>query len=167
MSIKDLDAKIEEIIRKQNEINQHIETLNDLVKNNQEESRSSVVWEPGENEPYHVVNTNGVVSTLFNNSVFDKNTMKHTRVFKTEEEAEFEVERMKVLRELEKFSCKFRYNERDWYIYYDYSLQKVRTCSSSFKCHELYFESEEMVKEAIKAVGEDRIKRYYLGVEDN
>lgn len=167
MKIENIDVKIEEILRKQEEIRQDIVRLNTLVKNKQEENKTHIGWEPGENENYYFVEVKGGITRYRNDSPFDKEVIKHTRVFKTREEAEFEAERTKVLRELEKFAFDSKSHGGGYFICYDYDLNQLLTIKTTFKRHELYFESEEKAKEAIDNVGEDRVKKYYLGVQDN
>lgn len=103
----------------------------------------------------------------------DKNRLSIGNVFLTKEDAEFAIERLKVIAELKKYAKEF--SDEEWKncnlekycIRYDYRFCIVDvTVSLSLKGTELYFESEEKAEEAIKAVGEDRIKKYYLGVKE-
>ena len=88
-------------------------------------------------------------------------------VFKTEEEAIFEVGRLKVIAELKKFSCKFRNDELNYYIFIDYKTNNLETIlSDNYMRFDFYFESNEKAKEAIEKVGEDRIKKYLFGIEE-
>lgn len=171
MNTENLDARIEEILRKQEEIKQDIERLNTLRKNKQEEDKTHIGWEPRDGEWYYFVRIDGPICQHLNEVSYDESVIKYTRVFKTKEEAEFEAERMKVLRELEKFACEFEYDSESYRggysILYDYLLNQLLVFNSGGKRHELYFESREKAKEAIETVGEDRVKKYYLGVQDN
>ena len=94
-------------------------------------------------------------------------------VFLTEKDAEFAYVRLMVLTELKKYAKEF--SDEEWKncnlskysIRYDCQDFRVSvSCTFLSKGAELYFESKEKVKEAIKAVGDDRIKKYYLGVEE-
>lgn len=94
-------------------------------------------------------------------------------VFLTKEDADFASERLKVIAELRKYAKEF--SDEEWKnrdlnkhcIRYDFRICRVYVMVSfSIKATELYFESEEKAKEAIEAVGEDRIKKYYLGVKE-
>lgn len=89
-------------------------------------------------------------------------------VFKTKEQAEFAVEKLKVETELRKFGRHFKDNDNNYFmkidsiyntiiIYYDgcYQTQGV-----------IYFESEKKAEEAIESVGEERIKKYIFGMEE-
>lgn len=133
-----------------------------------EQEKTPLGWIPKEYEHYYFVEAEGKVTKFYNDSTLDENIIKHTRVFKTEEGAKFEAERMKVLRELEKFACEFKYefemSKSNRYIYYDYISNELSIGYAACGSHELYFESKEKAKEAIETIGEDRVKKYYLGV---
>lgn len=90
----------------------------------------------------------------------------------TREELDFKLESMKVYEELKRFSKDFTDEEwkdneiEKYFIYYDYALNRIGiSINLRIKCFELYFESKENAQEAITAVGEERVKKYYLGVE--
>lgn len=57
-----------------------------------------------------------------------------------------------------------------YYIVYRYSGDYIRSILTyltyTSKDNVLYFESPEKAQEAIDAVGEDRIKKYYFGVRE-
>lgn len=87
--------------------------------------------------------------------------------FKTEKEAEFEVERLKVIAELKEYATPV--NEFDW----NNSLEKKYTILLesdevrvdyfiSCQTSDLYFKTKEQAKNAIESVGEDRIIKYYF-----
>lgn len=89
----------------------------------------------------------------------------------TAEELEFKIEKMKVYEELKRFAKDFTDEEwkdneiEKYFIYYDYALNKIEiSFNFRIKCFELYFESKENAQKAITAVGEERVKKYYLGV---
>lgn len=88
----------------------------------------------------------------------------------TKEEAEFEVERRKVIRELKKCAEKKPINTKGCYnhfIYYDSSKERVLSCANNSNCYNfIYFLSKRDAEKAIKTIGEDRLKKYYFGVED-
>lgn len=90
----------------------------------------------------------------------------------TKEEANFKIECMKVYEEVKRFAKDFTDEEwanrniSKWCIMFSYSLNKVIISNSvTCKSNQLFFESKEKAEEAITAVGEERVKKYYLGVE--
>lgn len=107
------------------------------------------------------------------NDESDKNKLYIGNIFLTEEDAEFEVERLKVIAELKKYAKEF--SDEEWsnptipkYVIY-LSSQDYRmdiTSHYSVRYPFLYFESKEKAQEAIDAVGEERIKKYYFGVRE-
>ncbi len=97
----------------------------------------------------------------------DKKRLHIGNVFKTEEEAKFAVEKLKVIHELETLGRPYRLGAENYFITLyrdvaitigaDYSYQ-----SCYFNC---YFDTDEEAQEAIDKIGEDRIKKYLFGVK--
>ena len=86
-------------------------------------------------------------------------------VYKSQEEADFYLEHLKVKNELKKYSCDFKYKKRNYYMFYhDYNRKVVIGCDESIERPDIYFKSEERAEEVIKKVGLERIIKYYLGV---
>lgn len=89
----------------------------------------------------------------------------------TREELDFKLESMKVCEELKRFAKDFTDDEwenqkvKKWYIHYDYMCKEliIYYCYS-LKYTRLYFWSKEKAEEAIAFVGEEMVKKYYLGV---
>ena len=106
----------------------------------------------------------------------DSNDFNRERIgdtFLTAEDAKFASERLKVIAELKKYAKEF--SDEEWKNYdlikhcIRYDCQNFRvfvSCCFLSKGAELYFETEEKAQEAIKWVGEDRVKKYYLGVKE-
>ena len=89
-------------------------------------------------------------------------------IYRTEEEAEFDVEKKKVETELLKFSRPF-VDDNDNYFIKINSYYKYLTVDSddSYQTQgTIYFESMEVANEAIDAIGADRIKKYLFRVEE-
>lgn len=122
---------------------------------------------PQEGDRYFFVHDNGevvfaVMSKYNNRATLERKTIGN--VFKTKEDAEFMAERLKVIAELKKFGKPFERREDNYYLTYDLDFKIIRIFNSvATKRRDIYFESAEKVKEVIKTVGEDRIKKYYLG----
>ena len=89
-------------------------------------------------------------------------------IYRTEEEAEFDVEKKKVETELLKFSRPFEYGRFNYYLFFNIESDNLDVQFTSYCPPQgaIYFESEEKVQQAIKSVGEQRIKKYIFGVED-
>ena len=92
-------------------------------------------------------------------------------VFLTEKDAEFAYVRLMVLTELKKYAREF--SDEEWmnndlpkyHISFDYELRDFLIGVVFWhRGLDLYFETAEKANEAIEAVGEERVKKYYLGV---
>ena len=58
-------------------------------------------------------------------------------------------------------------NHKHWYVSYNVRSESlVRTAFSLTKDNNVYFSSYEDVKDAIKEVGKDNVKRYILGIKE-
>ena len=99
---------------------------------------------------------------------FDNELLSVGNVFRTEEEAEFAVEKLKVEAELRKFSKPFEYGKFNYYLFFDIDGNSFRTDFTSYCPPQgtIYFESKEKAQQAIESVGIDRIKKYIFGVEE-
>lgn len=134
-------------------------------------------WEPQMHEEYWFVCAAGTVDqSSWENWETDRGRRSIGNIFKTKEEAEFFAEKLHVYNELRKFT---EPKTRPWDLrtrhYYiacecDESGNFMHVTSSYWVCTnkgaELYFESEERAQEAINAVGADRVKKYYLNIDD-
>ena len=89
-------------------------------------------------------------------------------IFKTKEQADFAVEKLKVEAELRKFSRPFKEDEYNYFIQIHPSHNNIVTDSDDYYQTQgtIYFESTTIANEAIDAIGENRIKKYIFGVED-
>lgn len=87
-------------------------------------------------------------------------------IFKNRGEACFAVEKLKVEEELRKFSRPFEYGKFNYYLFFDIDGNNLKIDFTSY-CQPqgaIYFESGEEAQQAIKSVGEDRIKKYIFEV---
>ena len=123
---------------------------------------------PRFDDPYWMIDDAGdlyeSVYTIHRSDVYRN---KVGNMYRTEEEAEFALEKAKVEGELRKLSRPFIWGEENWYL--DMARGKNITISyDHYIIHQgtVYFESKDRVKEAIEVVGEERIKKYIFGVED-
>lgn len=132
------------------------------------------VYELKYGDRYFFLTVSGIVQEgIWRNddSNFDRERIGNA--FLTIEDAKFASERLKVIAELKKYAKEFSNEEWKNYdlikycIRYDYQNFRVFMGRCFFsKGAELYFETEEKAQEAIEAVGEDRVKKYYLGVKE-
>lgn len=109
-----------------------------------------------------------IYDNFYTNSYVDNRRLEIGNVFKTKEQAEFAVEKLKVEAELRKFSRPFENGGFNYYISGDLEEGRVDVMSRAYLPTQgaIYFESAEKAQQAIELVGEDRIKKYIFGVED-
>lgn len=129
---------------------------------------------PKYGDKYYFINEDEAWQSSWCNDVTDRERLSLGNCFETREEAEFEVERLKVLHEMKQFAEPKDYkwdsfNEHHYIFYRFLNLNTNNVVAighvNSCKSDEIYFESEEDAKACIESVGEDRIKKYYLRVE--
>ena len=98
---------------------------------------------------------------------WDQVRMSVGNVFKTKEQAEFVVEKLKVEAELRKFSRPFKYGDWNFEIIWNNHENNIELDWSGYVVRQsvIYFESGEIAEKAIEAVGKERIKKYIFGVE--
>lgn len=138
----------------------------------------SKVWKPKKGDKYFFISSRLEV-VKFNNQEdsVDKKVINSGNYFKTKEEAQHMVEKLKVIKELQDFAIENRDEEISWdedscykfSIYFDYKWKTIRI-SWATVAHDspfnIYFASEKAIHDAIDSIGEDRIKKYYFDVKD-
>ena len=154
------------------------ETITNTLAEDWKVVKESKAWEPKEREPYYYVDSNGeVLGDCNSNHRVDKDRICLGNCFKTKEEADHMVEKLKVINELKNFALENNEEEIDWnnlsqrkyVIIYDPEDQNVdvycywRTQYIPFNIH---FTSEKIAQKAIETIGVDRIKKYYFDVDE-
>lgn len=157
---------IEELEKQINKLKSEIEELK------MSEKKQGNRWKPDENQYYYFLNENGVAfSRIWVNNSMDAWRYNIGNCFRTKEEAEFEAERLEVIAELSEFAegddAVWDGCEEHWCINFsNYTNEIGLTYCVCFKHDNLYFSTIEAGEKAIKAVGEDRIKKYYLRMKE-
>ena len=128
-------------------------------------------------DTYYTIGVYGQATTQkWNNDIGDNRAYAAGNIFKTQEEAEFEIEKRKVKAELERYALEHNdpdfeeWNGKNWH-YYIRCFQECSTLEIGDLCSRrvesaTYFTSEIIAKGAIKQIGADRIKKYIFGVEE-
>lgn len=169
--------------------NKHMnETLNVNLNNLTEEERNTLlalvekcarepepkVWKPEIGDEYFYVKTNGEIGSAGWDDIVDKDRYAHGDCFRTKEEAKFTVEKLKVIAELKRFAQKHNEEKIDWndidqekyYFYYNCTYKRFDiNLVYGTKGNAIYFSSKEIAEQAVKEIGEERIKKYYFEVE--
>lgn len=152
-----------------------MEKLKNLVE--KASVKKSKVFKPGLNGIYYAITAGGEICTC----AWDDNTFACTcfdigNCFETPEEAEFALEKQKVLTGLKRYALKHNECEIDWKsreqdkycIHYEnLSGGSLRICVTNFIANigQIYFTSQQIAENAIEAIGAERIKKYLFGVE--
>ena len=129
-------------------------------------------WKPGMGQRYWLIGIYGyVVGDKWDNHAIDNQAFNAGNAFPSEEAAKFELERRKVLAELSDYAegddAVWDRMKRHYLLCYDPATDHVKyDFNQSVKYPGLYFPSEEAAKAAVEAVGEGRVKKYYLGVKE-
>lgn len=134
------------------------------------------VWKPEVGEEFYTLFGDGSIDELtwFNNADRIKR-YELGNCFKTEEEAEFALERQKVITELKRYALEQNEKEIDlydhcvckYYIQYDYVNNKLNIVGTRYfksNISSMYFISDKIAQAAIEAICEERIKKYYFEV---
>lgn len=142
------------------------------------EETKSKVWKPNIGENYFFITSSLEVNKFTNEGdMVDESIISSYNCFKSEEEAQHMIEKLKVIKELQNFAIENRDEEISWeedsrykfYIYFDYKWKMIRITwvtvahGSPFN---IYFASEKAIHDAIDSIGEERIKKYYFDVKD-
>lgn len=150
------------------------EQLMKIIKKSNGSKRN--IWKPEYDEWYFYVSGYGIVgSNVWINDCIDNGYYEIGNCFKTEEEAKFALEKLKVETELRRFAEENNEYEIDWendaqekwFMYYNCDMKKIDIIYNTvLKTHCIYFSSKKIAKQAIDYIGEERLKKYYLGIED-
>ena len=127
------------------------------------------VWDLQNGDTYYVVDYNDMnaFKIVFYNNEIDLNHMKLGNCFLTKEEAESELERVKIEAEMVRLGGRrnFKLDGDNYGIFYCEGVSVVLFHHSMYQGI-IYFDTRKEAEEAIKTIGEDRIKKYIFGVEE-
>lgn len=124
------------------------------------------------NSKYWYIFDGKVCASIWTGREDDKSRLCIGNAFHTKKEAEFALEKLKVIHELKQFAepknAVWNFGEYHHVIYYDCTNMVIDYNYSIInKYVDITFATEEMARKAVEAVGEDRIKKYYFGVEES
>lgn len=135
-------------------------------------------WKPREGELYFYINSNGEIEYRYykNRNINDKRRICNIgNYFKTDEEADHMVEKLKVIKELKELS-NIKFNMSDYlkknkiyYIAYDFTQNRIVPLFDNISRNipfNVYFSTKEDCEKAITKIGKERLERYYFDMED-
>lgn len=170
-------------MKNENQITVNMENLTEEEKNQllklvekSNEQQPKKRWRAEDEEIYYSITGDGVIiEVVEDKDAYDSNRYQLGNYFKTEEGAEFELNKRLVYQQLKDYALE--HNEMDidwtdkyqakWIIYYQTEKEYLQyeDLYTFYDIGQIYFTSEEIAREAVKAVGEDRIEKYLFGVE--
>ena len=143
-----------------------------------ETKKEKTWWKPKFGESYWSIRPwSGAVRVCYNDHKVDGFAVSMGLCFQTEEEAEFIVDKLRVIHELEKFAYENNTEEIDWndtnqeklYLVMNSKNKTIdvfHTCMWIEIPFNVFFTSEEIARKAIETIGAERIKKYYFGVKE-
>lgn len=135
-------------------------------------------WEPKPGDAYWCLEYNGVPWKCTDEDQWSEGAIAIGNYFTTCDESEFMTKKLKVIHELTKFAYQQDDAKIDWYdecqekwffVYniYKKNLEVFFSNDLVILPFQIFFASEELAKEAIEAIGEERILKYYFGVNED
>ena len=109
--------------------------------------------------------------SVWNDAFNDKLFLEIGNCFPTKEAAEFASERLKVLAEMKQFAFQPDWSNKiqeKWAIYYNHASTSIKFVVRH-QCDigaPVYFGTRERAEQCVTAVGEDRLLKYFFGVEE-
>ena len=146
-------------------VQDEIKALKERIAELEEQAKDELFPQEGDDYCYTTM-LGRVCHGSWDNLNSETSMLELGNIYRTEEEAEFDVEKKKVESELRKFSRPFEPTVDNYYIVFNTKTGYLGAGSRGYITSQgvIYFESEEKVQQAIKSVGEDRIKKYIFGV---
>lgn len=162
-----ISKELEEFIK--DETKAFEKRLRDKAEKLQEQmiDEPKTIWDLGvrNEKQYYLLSSNGVIVEYPFDNKNDVDARDMGNAFLTKEEAEFERERRKMEAVMKKYARPFTICRGNYYIYYDYGMDKV-IIDKYYSVSDgiLYFESEEIAQKVIDEIGKDRLKKYWFRV---
>ena len=152
------------------------EDLQKVADTNKEENKkkeSNKRWKPNWGENYFRIGAfDDITSLKWENDVFDNKHYNARDIYKTREEAEFELERRKIMIELQNYADdhngEIAHPSDAFWLVLDEDDMSITVEDESFlpPVGTVLFSDAETAYDAIEAIGEDRILKYMFGVVD-
>lgn len=149
------------------------EQLMSLIKKANQNNKKR--WRGEEDDHYYFISDCGEILCDYEEK-FDGDSYRYQsgNYFKTEEEAEFELNRRLVYQELKDYALEHNEGEIDWknseqekwVLSYDNQIKflgcYIRSVLSDIG--QIYFSSRKIAQEAVEAIGKDRIEKYLFNI---
>lgn len=157
----------------ENLTDEEMKTVEKLVK--KAKVKKSKVFKPKHGELYYYLVGTAVNARYWLDKFIDKDRYSVGNCFETREQATFAAEKQKVYAELKRYALEHNEEEIDWEnrfqnkycLFYDHKGECIKAfgyCISE-ELGQIYFTSEQIARNAVKEIGEDRIKKYLFETE--
>lgn len=151
------------------------DSLQKVIETDKEEQKKKETknhWKPITSEKYFFTYSDGDVdSVIWTENKADKGRYGLRNVFRTKEDAEFEVERRKIIAELQNYADDYNgeiSNPSDaFWIAFDEDDMSITVEMESYlpPVGTVLFSDADTAYDAIESIGEDRIIKYMFGIE--
>ena len=167
MTIDELEKKMAELDDLRVELREQIKEMKKAMVEEEKLTPPHPRWKPKNGETYFCLSTRGYLSKdkWFDTAPYE-DAYRFGNLFLSAEDATFAAERLKVLAEMQEWAG----NWDDGYnLRYD-EIRKIETISQALphkSYGEIRFATREDAENCIKAVGEDRIRKYYFMIPED
>lgn len=163
MTIEELAKRLTELDDLRAELNKQIEEIKTALP-----TPPHPRWKPKYEEHYYYIAKNGEINGInrWDGNSVDKQVYNSANIFMSEAEAEFALEKRKVIAEMNEWAGN---NYDGAYIYYHRPSDEILTGwsgDSTYCFGSIHFKSVDDAENCVKAVGKERIKKYYFGISD-
>lgn len=137
------------------------------------ENKIDILWKPKNGERYWLISSYGdIFNSIWTNDEADCDRFALCNCYKTEEKAEFAKKQKQVKIKYERFVAErndkivWDGHQRKFFLCYDTTARQIEISFCwGLKDLNIYATSEQILKDAIKEIGEDNIKKYIFEVE--
>lgn len=168
MTIEELEKRQDELAVMWDELQVEINALKKAQAEEAKPKPPHPRWTPERDEHYYTIDIGGACAgwETWDSDNLDGDIYSLGFVFKTEAEADFALERLKVLAEMREWAG---HNYDGAYIYYHRPSDEIMVNwdGDSTNCFgDIRFKCVDDAENCIKAVGADRIKKYYFMIPE-
>lgn len=166
MDRAEYEQKLKELEQKNKEMENEIKMLKQEKIEDELSTPPHPRWKPHRDALYYYINAGIVLCVSWNSDDFDQNAFNAGNIFTSRTDAEFALERLKVLAEMKEWAG---HNYDGTYIYYHRPSDEIMIDwdGNSTNCHgDIRFKCVDDALNCIKSVGKDRIKKYYFGITE-
>lgn len=148
-----------------------LQELANLNKEEQEKKEIKKRWRPNLGEIYFRINWDDIVSLTWENDTYDNKYYNVRDIYKTREEAEFELERRKIMIELQNYADEHNgeiaHPSYAFWLALDEDDMSITVENDSFlpPVGTVLFSNGDIAYDAIETIGEDRIIKYMFGID--